>query len=164
MVQHYFGFPAHGLPFQGRWLRLEPQSWTHLTAAGTRQPGREGLGGDLVLGTRAWHQSASFELQIGPLDLASFQSFLPGDPERRIPDGERLPPLQSLAQLHAPQGMDIRARLVLGANEAKQVPLTAHPRGPRLGYTTWLGVPPRDRITDHVILPLTRVVRRSAPR
>lgn len=155
MVQHYFGTPARGVPFQGRWLHLDAGSWTRLSASGTRGAGSVGLGGDLVLGTRAWDQSAAFELQIGPLDLATFQSFLPTDPEGRVPDGARLPPLQSLAKLHAPLGMEVRARLILGSNVAKQVPLSSQPRGPRLGYTSWLGAPPKNKPADHVILPLT---------
>jgi type VI secretion system protein ImpH len=153
-VARYFSIPTRGVPFQGRWHALSPDLWTRLTARPQPRTRPAGLGGDLVLGTRAWDQAATFELKLGPMDLPSFLSFLPGDARRRIPDGERLAPLRSLVRLQTPLGVEIRGRLILIAAEAPRLPLTSHPKGPRLGYTAWLGTPPGDRPLDHVTLPL----------
>jgi type VI secretion system protein ImpH len=153
-VAHYFGIPTRDIPFQGRWHALSPDLWTRLTARPPAQARPAGLGHDSVLGTRAWDQAAAFELRLGPLNLATFLSLLPGDPRRRIADGARLAPLRSLVRLQAPVGVEMRARLVLDGKEAPRLPITSHPKGPRLGYTAWLGTPPADRALDHVTLPL----------
>lgn len=155
-LAHYFGVPVKEAPFQGRWHSLSHDAWTHLSARPQGSSStRGGLGVDLVLGTRAWDQSATFELRLGPLDLPTFLSFLPGDPRRRVPDGDRLAPLRSLVRLQAPQGIEVKGRLILAPNQARAIPLASQPRGPRLGYTAWLGEPPKDSTAEHVTLPLS---------
>jgi predicted component of type VI protein secretion system len=69
----------------GLWRRIERDDWTRL---GTQRLGRQiftqsrgqnnALGHTTVLGTRTWDSKGRFDIIVGPLNLAQFQSFLPG--------------------------------------------------------------------------------------
>ena len=110
----------------GRWLDIDPSECNSLG----RRGGNTRLGRDLVLGNRAWSQTAGIRLTIGPLNLAAFRDLLPeGSTHARVKALLRF-------MLNAPLRID--AVLLLDAAATPPLHLDeAEP--PRLGWTTWLG-------------------------
>ena len=134
ILRHYFELPARVRSFAGRWRTLEPGQWTRLEQGGENRC----LGVDAVLGTRIWDQSGTFEVRLGPMGLADFLRFLPGAPRSRVPDGDRLGPLQDLTRLWAGVGLEAEWRLLLDQEEVPGTVLSAGAGASRLGYTSWL--------------------------
>ena len=83
MLREALGWPVRIEPFRGRWLSLSASQRTRLR--GPRRGGGdlERLGRGAMLGSRAWDRQGSFTARIGPLDYASYERLLPGEPLRR---------------------------------------------------------------------------------
>jgi type VI secretion system protein ImpH len=160
ILADHFGIQVRALPLQGRWLKLDE---TQTTRLGARLGRNARLGDGAVLGARVWDQQAAVTLELGPLDLPDFRSFLP--------DGHAAAALRDLAGFAIGSCADIDIRLRL---KAKDVPATrllganrpylrsarglagqsraagvrldgtarlltrAAPDAPRLGWTSWL--------------------------
>jgi type VI secretion system protein ImpH len=147
ILQHFFQVPVRVQEFVGQWLVLGPRERTYL--------GREGatLGTGAVVGGRVWDRQSKFRLELGPLTLAQYESFLPGMPKphrgegepatpaSRRAEGERLTHLVDWVRLYLSLELDWDVRLVL---KRREVPPLALGRGGRLGWTTWLGAPRPD--------------------
>ncbi len=159
LLSDHFAVPVRVVPLQGRWLKLDD---TQVTRLGRRN---SALGDGAVLGRRVWDQQAAVTLEIGPLDLAAFRSFLPdGHAARALCDLARFylgPGTEFAVQLRLRPAQVPATRLV-GANrlhlrgakalaDRPRVPgvrlgrtvggrLLTHagPDVPRLGWTSWL--------------------------
>jgi type VI secretion system protein ImpH len=128
LLAQHFGVAVRGIPLQGRWFALEPAD-VSLIGSG----GRNNRLGQAVLGRRIWETAAGITLEFGPLDLAHFQSFLPG--------GAAHSPLRRLLGFGLGGSIAVDARLLLKAPEVPAAKL-GRQSGTALGWTSWLGKRP----------------------
>ena len=149
------GVPLQVLPWSGHWMRLGRSEQTRLI----RHPA-QGLGRGAVLGQQVWDVQHKFRIAIGPLDLAPFQSLLPGGPGLD----------QLLAMVRQWVGLEFEwdVQLILRRDQVPRLCLGG--RGPdtppQLGRSTWLGRYRRPAHADQVILNPERMpalVRRRRP-
>jgi type VI secretion system protein ImpH len=133
----------------GRWIVLRSEDRTQLQPA--RAPRRlSALGDGAVAGNRVWDRQSNFRIQLGPLSLADYERFLPGEPTlHALRDWVRQYLGLSLQwDVCASLRGDAVPTLALPGRE-RGGKLRALPgRQGRLGWTTWLGgrgAPPRDR-------------------
>lgn len=154
LVRSHFGVATQLVPLQGRWLPLEESETTRIGGPAARNTA---LGCGAVLGARVWDQQAAAVLELGPLTLAGFRSFLPG--------GDARGPLLDLVRFQTAGTVAVDVRLRLRADEVPGTRLTGmqrlHLRRPRLGqdttlttrpapdtpqlgWTTWLKTRPRE--------------------
>jgi type VI secretion system protein ImpH len=122
ILAHFFRVPVQIQEFVGQWMILGEQERTCLKGESAR------LGSGAVLGSRVWDRQNKFQVCLGPLTFAQYQSFLPGGPMlRKLVDWVRL-------YLSFELDWDVRLRL-----DKSEVPSLTLGGGGRLGWTTWLG-------------------------
>lgn len=127
LLSDYFMVPVEVVQCVGQWLAL---SATNRSRLGWRA-GNSTLGVNTIAGSHVWDQQAKFRLRLGPLTYAQFCRFLPS--------GESFRPLVALTRWYAGQEFDFDLQLILRAPEVPPCRLgDAGPRGPRLGWSTWL--------------------------
>jgi hypothetical protein len=127
ILTDYFQVEVKTRQFVGKWCELEESQWTTIGESGSNQR----LGRDtVVMGTRVWDQHASFEIQLGPLGLEDFDSFLPTE--------WRFGVLCDLVRFYVKDEFEFNVKLVLKAEEIPQVKLTMDPA---LSWTSWLAPP-----------------------
>ncbi len=136
LLQSFFDAPVHLKEFVGCWLDLEPDDrW---------QLGMGSLGRSTSLGTRVWTRAAKFRIVIGPLSLADYRRFLPGQ--------GAIERLEAVVRNYMGDALDWDVNLILKSAEVPRVALGgAHAA---LGHTTWLGVR-RDQSHDAADLTLS---------
>jgi type VI secretion system protein ImpH len=122
LLADYFGASVRVHQFIGCWRVLAPSQWSRIGSQGINQT----LGAGAVLGKRVWDQGGGVLLEIGPLHLAQFYRFLPGEPAHLQ--------LNKLARFYVGSHFRIQVRLRLHASEISAASLG----GVRLGYTSWL--------------------------
>lgn len=137
LLKHYFKVPIRIEEFTARWLELPERDRTCLGA----RTSQAALGGGAVLGKRVWDRQHSIRVRIGPLDLARYESFLPG--------GNAIERLVAWLRTYLSFEQAWDARLVL---KADQVPKARLGNYGRLGWTTWLGRYARPRPADDLCL------------
>jgi type VI secretion system protein ImpH len=141
ILRQYFGVPVRVQSHVGHWIRLRPQDCTQLVPASVPQR-LNALGAGAVAGNRAWDRQSRFRVRIGPLSLADYQRFLPGQRTQHA--------LREWVGQYAGLSMSWDVRLCLRGGEVprlqlprrRQAGLELEPRdGLRgcLGWTTWLG-------------------------
>jgi type VI secretion system protein ImpH len=118
--------PVRGSEHHGRWLEIEPRFRTAIGPHGRNRA----LGQDTVLGKRAWEPGGAIALELGPMNLVSYRSLLPGGPAHEA--------LVFLTRFYLRDDLNVNVTLVLApdAGEVRQIA--------RLGYgalnrTAWLG-------------------------
>jgi type VI secretion system protein ImpH len=132
ILTDYFQLEVKTSQFVGQWCELEEDQWTRIGESGTNQR----LGRDTCLvGTRVWDQHARFEIELGPLGLEDFESFLPTE--------WRFGVLCDLVRFYVKDEFEFNIRLVLKADEIPSVALSTEPA---LSWMSWLG--PRRSITN----------------
>lgn len=125
ILADYFNLDVQITQFVGKWCDLEEDQWTRIGESGTNQR----LGRDsVVLGTRVWDQHARIEIQLGPLGLEDFESFLPTE--------WRFGVLCDLVRFYVKDELEFNVRLILKAEEIPTVELSTQPA---LSWTSWLG-------------------------
>jgi len=147
LLSGYFGIGVALEPFVGHWMTLPRGERTRL-GGGARGHGVGvglGVGVGAVLGGRVWDRQHKFRLSLGPLDLAQYESFLPG--------GAAQPKLLAWVRHYLSLELAWDARLVL---RREQVPPTRPGRCGRLGWTTWLGTKPHAADADDLLLDVER--------
>jgi type VI secretion system protein ImpH len=142
ILSGFFKLPVTIREFAGHWLRLPEDDTTRI---GARNAGCT-LGGGAVLGHRVWDRQHGIQVAFGPLQLAQYESLLPGGPA--------LERLVALMRHYLGFEIDWDLRLSLARD---QVP-TARLGSTRLGWTSWLGCTQRKRDADDLRLDVERVV------
>lgn len=141
MISDWLERPVLVRQFAGAWLALPVDQRSRLPV-GLAPGAFHRLGEDAAIGIRAWDQQARIVLQIGPLDLASF--------ERLLPDGPELRRLVSLVRAFVGFEVGFAVNLIL---ERDAVPPMVAGGGagamPRLGWNTWLPVAQGERRRVH---------------
>jgi type VI secretion system protein ImpH len=123
MLADYFGVPVRLQQFVGAWRELDRPQQSSIGINGFNQI----LGDSAVVGQRVWDQAAGVILEIGPLELPSFISFLPGGEAHRL--------LVQLARFYLGSTFQMQIRLLLKQGETAAAVLGTA----RLGYTAWIG-------------------------
>jgi type VI secretion system protein ImpH len=146
ILAHSFSVQIRSRQMIGLWRRIERDDWTRL---GTQRLGRQiftqsrgqnnALGHTTVLGTRTWDSQGRFDIIVGPLNLAQFQSFLPGGASHKK--------LTAIIHFYAGDLLDCGIRLSIAPAE---VPATRLSKS-RLGWTSWLKTKPSTN-TRHITL------------
>lgn len=131
MLSDWLGMPVQVEEFAGAWLALPVDQRTRIGADGVFNR----LSADAAAGLRAWDPQARFVLRIGPLDLAGFA--------RLLPDRALLHQLVALTRAYVgmEQGFAVNPVLAASAVPPLRMDAAADPP-PRLGWNTWLPVPP----------------------
>lgn len=128
ILTDYFQVEVKTRQFVGQWCELEESQWTRIGESGTNQR----LGRDtVVVGTQVWDQHARFEIQLGPLDLDDFESFLPTE--------WRFGVLCDLVRFYVKDEFEFNVRLIL---KAEQIPPVKLSMDPVLSWTSWLDPTP----------------------
>ena len=134
ILQHFFRVPVQIEEFVGHWLALSVRERTALSRGAA-------LGAGVVLGSRVWDRQHKFRIQLGPLTLEQYESFLPGGaPLRKLVDWVRT---------YLCFELDWDVRLLLNQHEVPSLRLGS---GQRLGWTAWLGRRRRDAPADDLCL------------
>jgi type VI secretion system protein ImpH len=128
LLAQHFGVAVRGIPLQGRWFALEAGDISVIGPSG-----RNNRLGQTVLGKRIWEPAAGITLELGPLDLAHFRSFLPG--------GDAHQPMRRLLGYGLGGSIAVDARLLLKAPDVPAAKL-GRQAGTALGWTSWLGKRP----------------------
>ncbi|TVR82130.1 MAG: type VI secretion system baseplate subunit TssG [Rhodospirillales bacterium] len=143
LVATHFGVPVRGVPFQGRWLQLNQDQWTVLSAQGSGR--NAALGRGAVLGTRVWSREAGIRLELGPMPLARFLCFLPSKPapadRAKTALGGAVNALRQLIRFAISDRFDYDVLLILHRQEVPAACLSSAGET-RLGWTSWLGPGP----------------------
>lgn len=122
ILQDFFTVPVQVEEFVAHWMVLGRNEQTALARSGAL------LGAGAVIGRRVWDRQHKIRVQLGPLTLAEYESFLPG--------GTMLPKLVDWVRFYLSFELDWDVRLTLAMDDVP--PLTLGRMG-RLGWTTWLG-------------------------
>jgi type VI secretion system protein ImpH len=122
ILQGYFQVPVRIREFVPQWIRLEP---AQRLALGSPM----GLGRDTILGAAVRDVQHKFRIELGPMDRAAYDAFLPG--------GRRALQLMHWVRHYIGVEFAWDVRPVLHRREAGGVSLGA--RQP-LGLATWLGL------------------------
>lgn len=126
VLRQYFDVPIRVEPYVGHWMPLRAEDRSRLGRPGHRRSAP--LGVSAVAGAKVWDRQYKIRLHIGPLTLAQYQQFLPGQ--------------RSLVELrdwmHQLVGFELLwdVRLVLKGGEVPKLDMQGKAR---LGRTTWLG-------------------------
>lgn len=123
LIEDAWGVPAHVEQFVGQWLDLEPRDQTQLGGCNAV------LGVDALAGRRVWSVESAYCVRLGPLSLAEFCAWLPGE--------RRLGGLSDLLTFHVGPTLEAIVRPVLRADEVPATQLGGG-AGSRLGWTSWL--------------------------
>lgn len=108
----------------GRWLRIEPSDQNRMGL------GKCSLGSDFLTGERIFDRSGKFRVQLGPVDYATFEQFLPDQPKAAT--------LAELVRLYLDDPLDFDIEVILKGEQVPEMPASAVGSVGRLGYTTWL--------------------------
>jgi len=125
VLSEYFGQHVRAEQFIGRWYDVPA---TQQTALGL---GNAMLGGGAMAGTRVWQRDLRLRLVIGPLDLASYESFLPGGRAARA--------LGNMVTMFTGLSLEYEVQLVLRADDVRGSTLAGtRTVGGRLGWDGFL--------------------------
>lgn len=126
LLSDALGVPVRGTEHRGRWLDIEARFQTAIGPQGRNRA----LGQDTVLGDRAWEPGGAIGLELGPLNLVTYRSLLPGGPAHEA--------LIFLTRFYLRDDLDVQVTLVL-APDAGEVQQIAHLGFGALNRTAWLG-------------------------
>ena len=140
LVQGEFGVSLRISQFDGGWSALPSSVHTRLGRSGSNNR----LGAGTLAGSRIWDEHAGIRITLGPLALATYQSFLPG--------GARHAGLMALAAFYF--GIDMQVRLVLQLQDGQlPAPRLGKNSATRLGWMSWLASSTTPRHHQCVLQP-----------
>ena len=123
-------FPDINAKIEGcsaQWVTIEEGEQNRLGMANCT------LDSDFIVGGSVYDRSCTFDLSIGPLSLEEFETFLP--------QGSRTPELRELVDIFNCDCLDYFVEIWIKEEEIPQLDLASD--SARLGWTTWLGDPPK---------------------
>lgn len=142
----YFQVSVRIREFVRHWLEIARADQTALAAP------HAVLGQGAVLGRRVCDRQCKFRIEIGPVSWDEYTAFLPG--------GSRLRPLIDWVRNYLGHEYSWDLRLLLIETE---VPLMRLGVSGRLGWSSWLGLRPRGRPADDLILNPEADCARATP-
>jgi type VI secretion system protein ImpH len=140
----YFQVPVTLEQWVGHWMPLAQDELTRLGSGITRGYALGlgfALGQGTVIGRCVWDRQHRVRLHIGPLQLAQYQTFLPG--------GSAYGALSRWMAHLLGHEYEWDARLCLRDREVPQAGFQGHSR---LGWTSWLGGRPRGKHAQDVLI------------
>jgi type VI secretion system protein ImpH len=127
ILRHDFGVPIKLEQHVGQWLKLDDQERAELRPSSAVR--RLALGRNVALGSKVWDRQYRVRLHIGPLSLAEYQRFLPGEPAC-VALGD---------WLRTTLGLGLSCEISLRLRESDIPPLQLGCGAGRVGRTAWLG-------------------------
>ena len=127
IIEDYFRVPAEVVQFAGAWYKLEGDSTCTLSED---EDPSEQLGLGAVVGDEVFDQQARVRVRLGPLSLAQYRRFLPGQ--------SGYGRLRELTRLFSRDQMDFELQLILERAEVPGCMLSQEPEPVQLGWTTWV--------------------------
>jgi type VI secretion system protein ImpH len=124
VLAEYFGQPVKAIQFIGCWYDVPASQQTMLGGANAV------LGAGAMSGARVWQRDLRMRLEIGPLNRASFDAFLPGGKAARA--------LKSMLTMFTGVSLEYEVQLVLAAADVQSASLEDKRSGGRLGWDTFL--------------------------
>jgi len=137
VLEDYFGFPTKIEEFIGRWIEI-PSDYRCFLG---QSPATGTLGSSALVGSRTWDCQQKFRIKIGPLDLDSYKSMLPG--------GHRFLTLRDWVRAYVGFELDWDVQFILRAEEIPTIKLG---EAGRLGWSTWLRSGSIEMEADDLIL------------
>jgi type VI secretion system protein ImpH len=129
VLSEYFGQPVKAVQFIGCWYDVPLAQQTMLGGANAT------LGAGAMSGSRVWQRDLRMRLEIGPLDRASFDAFLPGGKAARA--------LRSMLTMFTGVTLEYEVQLVLAAHAVHGASLNEAGSGGRLGWDSFLVTGPQ---------------------
>ncbi len=127
ILRDYFGVEVEIEEFVGAWYTLSEDDQCDLA----RDALNNALGEGAIAGDAVWDPQGGFCVQLGPLPLARFVSFLPGS--------TTLEELRDLVRFYVGPILQFDLQLILRSHEVPWCRLgDESPSGPRLGWCGWL--------------------------
>ena len=136
VLAEYFGKPVKAVQFIGCWYAVPDSQQTMLGMNNAM------LGGGAMAGERVWQRDLRLRLVVGPLDHASFSSFLPGGLAARA--------LKSMLTMFTGVSLEYDVQLVLRKDDVTGVELADERSDGRLGWDSFLVTGPQERDRDDV--------------
>ena len=137
MLEEFFRVPMQVEQYVGEWLDLPSEAYFVLG----QSPETGSIGMTATLGSRVWGSQHKFRIRCGPINGSDLQRFLPG--------GVSLERLSATVRNYVGDELDWELQILVGATE---VPSAILGQEGKLGWTSWLGSPPPDAITDDLVL------------
>lgn len=125
LLSDRLGMPVRGVQFVGGWRQIDATDALRLARVGSRAPR---LGGQSVLGRRAWDQAAGIRIEFSDLSRERFAALLPGGRDHAL--------AQWLIQCYVQQDFDVEFVLKLAPQRVSCA--LGGPHAARLGWTSWV--------------------------
>jgi type VI secretion system protein ImpH len=125
LLSDRLGMPVRGVQFVGGWREIDKTDSLRLARVGSRAPR---LGGQSMLGRRAWDQAAGIRLEFADLSRKRFAALLPGGPDHAL--------AQWLIHCYVQQDFDVEFVLKLAPQRVTCA--LGGPNAARLGWTSWV--------------------------
>lgn len=138
LLQGYLNVTANVIELVGEWLQIAVDEQCQLGASVTTGL----LGENAMIGSSVFECQHRFRLQLGPLGLTQFETFLPGQPSMSA--------LRAVVRNYVGDQYRWDVQLLLKKEEIPQAVLGGTQT--RLGWTTWLGRWTQQQDADDVIL------------
>ncbi len=140
LLSDRLGMPVRGVQFVGGWREIDKTDSLRLTRVGSRAPR---LGGQSMLGRRAWDQAAGIRIEFADLSRERFAALLPGGPDHAL--------AQWLIHCYVQQDFDVEFVLKLAPQRVTCA--LGGLNAARLGWTSWVagaqGSAARETDTTH---------------
>ena len=141
LLADFFDVPVTIEQFTGTWKRLAPSDQTRLADSESEM---ECLGRATIVGDEVWDQGGTVTVRLGPMRLARYREFLPGNPAALQ--------LAGWLRFYARDEFDFLIRLVLLREDVPEVKLTSEPEEmARLGFASWLKLKPFQRDAEEAM-------------
>jgi len=137
LISGFFGAPVTLETFVGTWLALDSKDLWEL--GDPNRPAK--LGRSCSIGSKVWSRQAKYRFRVGPVSLSEYKRLLPG--------GQSLGRLRALVRNYMGDVLEWDVNLVLKAGEAEKTTIDGK-QG--LGWTTWLGDPPKEKDLDDLYI------------
>ena len=138
LLSDFFNVPVDVQQFTGTWNRLARYDRTFLNF-GTSDSER--LGFAAIVGDEVWDQQGTLTIRLGPMRLARYTDFLPGE--------SAYFQLAAWLRFYSRQEFDFVVQLVLLREDVPPILLTSQQdEMPRLGFASWLKTRPFVRDPD----------------
>jgi type VI secretion system protein ImpH len=125
LLSDRLGMPVRGVQFVGGWREIDKTDSLRLARVGSRAPR---LGGQSMLGRRAWDQAAGIRIEFADLSRERFAALLPGGPDHAL--------AQWLIRCYVQQDFDVE--FVLKLAPQKVTCALGGTNAARLCWTSWV--------------------------